>query len=149
MNKVVVLKLNLDNEVTWSYEGIILEKSQGYIKLEAYFDRDDTDLNGLSLARGDRFIETYFKDRWYNIFEIYDRENDQLKGWYCNVCTPAKINNDYISYTDLALDLIVFPNGRQIVLDQDEFNDLPLSEEIRSEAESALEELKTHFNQYI
>lgn len=149
MRKVNVIKLNLDGEETWRYEGEILEKGQDFIKLEAYFDRDDMSLNGISLCRGDRFIETYYETRWYNIFEIHDRENDQLKGWYCNICTPAVIDEKYVSYHDLALDLIVFPNGRQMVLDEDEFIKLPLSEEIRSKALTALSELKSNFNQLI
>jgi hypothetical protein len=45
----------------------------------------------------------------------------------------------------LALDLLVFPDGRQIVLDEDEFNALPLSEAERQSALAALAELQALF----
>ena len=28
------------------------------------------------LAKGDRFVETYYTNRWYNTFEIHAREDD-------------------------------------------------------------------------
>ena len=43
---------------------------------------------------------------------------------------------------DLALDLVVYPDGRSRVLDEDEFAALPLSAEERSRARRALEELQ-------
>ncbi len=37
------------------------------------------------------------------------------------------LDGDCLSYVDLALDLLVFPDGRQFVLDEDEFLKLDLS----------------------
>jgi hypothetical protein len=96
----------------------------------------------MPLRRGDRFLETYFTDRWYNIYEIHAREDDSLRGWYCNVGKPALLDGDCLSYVDLALDLLVFPDGRQVVLDEDEFLSLELSIADRRQALAALEELK-------
>ena len=99
-----------------------------------------------TLRRGDRFIETFYLDRWYNILEIHDREDDQLKGWYCNIGKPAmKEAGNEISYVDLALDLWVAPDGTQTVLDEDEFNALDLDAETRSKARAALAELQSLF----
>ena len=98
---------------------------------------------GIDLVTGDRFIETYFTDRWYNIFEIHDRDDDRLKGWYCNIGQPIVLESDReISYVDLALDLWVTPDGTQTVLDEDEFTALDLDKETRSKARAALEELQ-------
>jgi protein associated with RNAse G/E len=113
--------------------------------LEAYFDREDTPVGEIILRRGDRFIETYYTDRWYNIFEIQERASDQIKGWYCNIGYPAEIQEMQISYRDLALDLLVYPDGGQLVLDEDEFNALPLSPAVRTAARQALAELQNHF----
>ena len=44
---------------------------------------------------------------------------------------------------DLALDLLVFPDGRQLVLDEDEFEALQPDAALRAAAQSALDELKT------
>ena len=35
-------------------------------------------------------MECFYNDRWYNILEIHDRDDDRLKAWYCNVTLPAE-----------------------------------------------------------
>jgi uncharacterized protein len=141
-DQVVVIKLNTRQEETWRYSGIVLERSSESILLEAFFNRPDKPFHGILLAEGDRFVEKYFSDRWYNIFEIHDRKTNELKGWYCNVTYPASIAGDQISYVDLALDLLVYPDGRQLILDEDEFEDLHLNEVDSENARKALFELQ-------
>jgi protein associated with RNAse G/E len=97
------------------------------------------------LKKGDRFVEYYYSDRWYNIFEIYDRDDGKVKGWYCNVGMPAVFDDEIVSYVDLALDLWVSVDGTQTVLDEDEFEELDLSGELRKGALQGLTELKLHF----
>jgi hypothetical protein len=97
------------------------------------------------LKQGDKFVEIYLTDRWYNIFEIYDRDDHRLKGWYCNVTMPCQFLDQQISYIDLALDLLVYPGGDQLVLDEDEFEALELNESQRSGALTALAELRHLF----
>lgn len=89
--KIIVIKRNIQGEETWRYEGRVLEQDSNYIKLEAFFNRSDTPFHGILLREGDRFIETYYTDRWYNIDEIHDCQDDQIKGWYCNITYPAVI----------------------------------------------------------
>ncbi len=36
-----VLKKNLNDEVTWQYEGVVLSREENAITLEALFNRDD------------------------------------------------------------------------------------------------------------
>jgi len=73
-------------------------------------------------------VEVYYTDRFYNIFEIHDRDDRYLKGWYCNVGPPAVMEADNrLSYVDLALDLWVVPDGVQTELDEDEFAALDLA----------------------
>jgi hypothetical protein len=145
MNDITVLKRNLAGEVTWQYEGRILERGANCVTLEAFFNRDDMPFMGVGLKRGDRFVETFYSDRWYNIFEIYDRDDEKFKGWYCNVGYPAVIDKDTVSYIDLALDLWVAADGAQAVLDEDEFLETSMDVMTRAQAASALEELKRKF----
>ncbi len=142
---ILVLKLNVEGKETWRYTGRVIERHPTWLKLEAFFNRDDLPFHGITLERGDRFIETYYADRWYNVYEIHDRVTDELKGWYCNVTTPAKIEKGQVSYIDLALDLLVFPDGRQLVLDEDEFQGLSIDAATRSQARAALAELQALF----
>ena len=145
LNDVVVIKRNIDGQETWRYDGRILERGQNWLLLEAFFNRQDTPFHGIVLARGDRFLETYYSDRWYNIFEIHDRLSGDLKGWYCNVTRPALFEETLVSYIDLALDLLVYPDQTQLVLDEDEFARLQIDPSTRQKALAALQELKTLF----
>jgi len=146
MSQIVnVVKLDAQGRETWRYQGNLLEQQPDRLVLEAYFDRPDREFHGIWLRTGDRFIETYYTERWYNIFEIHAVEDDRLRGWYCNVASPVQINGDTLSYMDLALDLLVYPDYRQLVLDEDEFAGLEISEHQKQQARSALQELQNHF----
>jgi hypothetical protein len=145
--KVTVTKLDHEGIETWRYSGNLVEHRSNSITIEAFFDRADMEFHGITLGFGDRFVETYYFDRWYNIFEIHHKEDDHLKGWYCNVSSPAKLQGKTILYRDLALDLLVFPDGRQIVLDEDEFKNLKLNQYERQNAMAALTELKAYFRE--
>ena len=140
-----VLKCNLEGEVTWEYKGRVLQREPNAIVLEAFFNRSDTPFMNVILKEKDRFVETFYADRWYNIFEIYDRDDGRFKGWYCNVGQPAEITNGKVSYVDLALDLWVAVNGKQSVLDEDEFAALRMDANHREKALMALVELQQIF----
>jgi len=146
MNEPIkVLKRNLGGEVTWQYDGRVLKRESNAVALEAFFNRPDVSFMGITLKEHDRFVETFYSDRWYNIFEIYDRDDGQIKGWYCNIGHPAVMGDGTVSYVDLALDLWVAPDGKQTVLDEDEFDALHLGVEDRRKAREALAELRKLF----
>lgn len=143
--RIKVQKKNPAGEVTYRYEGLLLSRDENSITLEALFDREDMPFMGIVLKKGDRFVEHYYTDRWYNVFAVYDRDNGKLKGWYCNVSQPAVIDDRVVSYVDLALDLWVSANGKQTVLDEDEFEKLDLNGELSAGALNGLNELKLLF----
>lgn len=143
--KIRVQKKNPDGEIKHEYEGEVLKRDAHSIVLEAFFDRTDMPFMDVVFKNGDRFVEYYFADRWYNIFAIYDRDEHNIKGWYCNIGKPAAIEEDLVSYEDLALDLWVSMDGSQTVLDEDEFEQLNLSDELKASALQGLAELKELF----
>jgi len=143
---ITVIKRNHAGEEVWHYSGIILRSELSFVVLEARFRPPDLPFMGIILREGDRFVEIYYTDRWYNIFEIHDRDDDQLKGWYCNIAKPAILEaEDRLSYVDLALDLWVSPDGTQSVLDEDEFAAIDLDTNTRLLARAAMEELQAQF----
>ena len=147
MSGITVIKRNIAGQETWRYSGQVLKRTSNAVILEALFNADDTAFMGIELKRGDRFVELFYSDRWYNIFQIHDRDDDALKGWYCNICQPAIFESeDCLSFIDLALDLWVSPSGSQMVLDEDEFAALAMDEAMRVKALVALDELKETFN---
>lgn len=146
MKEITIIKHNWEGAAVFSYCGSVLERTSSALLLEAYFQRADFPMHGITLRNGDRFLEAYFTDRWYNILEIYDVEEGNLKCWYCNIATPASFDHNEINYKDLALDLLVFPDGKQLVLDMDEFAELDLPPHVERQAQAALHQLQALFN---
>jgi protein associated with RNAse G/E len=142
MSEITVYKLDSAGREVWQYPATVLERTPNRIRLAADFDRDDMDLGYTTFARGDRFIETFYSDRWYNIFAVYTGEDGSLKGWYCNICRPAEISDTAVRCEDLTLDLWVTPNGESLVLDEVEFAASELSLEERTQGHEALWELR-------
>jgi hypothetical protein len=69
--KIKVQKKNPEGEITYQYEGVLLKRDENSITLEALFDRQDMLFVDIVLKKGDRFVEHYYTDRWYNIFAVY------------------------------------------------------------------------------
>ncbi len=144
---ITVIKRSPSGEELMRYPGAVLRRGPTDVVLEARFNRDDLPFMGTVFKKGDRFVETYYTDRWYNIFEIHDRDDDGIKGWYCNIGRPARLEvEDRLSYVDLALDLWIDPAGNQTVLDEDEFEALALDASTRRRARQALEDLQRQFH---
>ena len=128
MTKIVVHKLDARGREVWTYIGEALRRSPSSVTLEAIFDREDDDLQSVRLRRGDRFVETFYSDRWYNVFAVHDVDTGALKGWYCNITRPAYLGDADIYAEDLALDVLVSPEGSVRLLDEDEYASLEISE---------------------
>jgi protein associated with RNAse G/E len=146
MNEITIFKCDPNGKILWKYQGTVLSHAAGTIVIEATFNREDMPFQGIVLKTNDRFIETFHTDRWYNIFEIHDRDDGSLKGWYCNIGRPAIFKDaNKLLYDDLALDLWVTPDGEQFILDEDEFADLDLDESTRAHALEGLMQLQEYF----
>lgn len=138
---VTVKKLNLNRELVIAYSGEILARTADTIVLEARFQRPTMDLGYAVFEQHDRFVEYFFTDRWYNIFEIHSVHDDHLKGWYCNIAYPAVFGKGTIEQIDLALDVWINPGGSYRVLDHDEFDRLAIDRVTRLRAQQAVGEL--------
>jgi predicted RNA-binding protein associated with RNAse of E/G family len=139
--EVIVHKLDARGREIWRYRGVLLHDGPSERRLMARFDRMRVDVGGLVLARGDVFLETFYADRWYNVFEIYDSERTRRKGWYCNITRPARFTSGHIYAEDLALDMVVLPDGSTAVLDEDEFEALRLTQEEDHASRQAITQL--------
>ena len=141
MTTITIYKLDHHGREVWRYPGRVLARDAHSIRLEGFYNRDDTLVASVVFKRGDRLVETFYSDRWYNVFAVYDRDDGALKGWYCNVTRPATITDEAVSSDDLALDVWVSPDGAVTVLDEDEFAALELNEDDRAAADDALQQL--------
>ena len=138
---ITVVKQNPRGEVKIQYQGEVIEHTPHGVILQAYWRHPAKDLGYTCFEPGDRFIEYYYTNRWFNIFDIATAEGKR-KGWYCNVAEPAVIFNDHIEQVDLLLDVWVSPEGETLILDEDEFEaDKTLRDAQRHGARQGLQEL--------
>ena len=92
------------------------------------------------MPAGDRFVEYFYNDRWYNIFAVHEGDSHELKGWYCNVCRPAILGEVDHSLRGPGPGYMGgSPDGRPLVLDEDEFAALAITAEERATGLKALE----------
>ena len=138
---ITVVKLNPVGEEKIRYQGEVLKETLDSAVLRASWTLPAKNLGYITFEPGDRFIEYYFTNRWFNIFDIADA-HDRRKGWYCNVAEPAVITEDRIEQVDLLLDVWVDPAGDIQILDEDEFAaDTTLSNKQRQGARQGLQDL--------
>ncbi|MGB9722817.1 MAG: DUF402 domain-containing protein [Chloroflexia bacterium] len=121
---------------------VLVARSREMLLLRAPLQHP-ADLGYVVFALGDTMLERYWFGRWYNIFSLYGPDG-RLKGWYANICTPISFDGRTIRYTDLELDLWVWPEGRYLVLDEEEFEACVVRHmppAVVQKARSALDEL--------
>lgn len=72
------------------------------------------------IERGTISHERFYLNRWYNFFRFEDPAGT-LRNYYINICLPPSVADGVIDYVDLDIDIIVWPDGRIVTLDVDEF----------------------------
>jgi len=138
---MTVRKLDHNGREVIAYPGRVLARTPVSVALATCWERPPADLGYVVLEPGDRWVEAFYTDRWYDVLEIRTAEG-RLKGWYCNITRPAHITATEVRAEDLALDLWVDCQGRAAVLDEEEFAALDLSPKERAAALAALATLK-------
>lgn len=129
----------------------VLFQTPTTICVEAFFDFDLPSAY-VNIDNGDRVVEWFFTDRWYNIMEYHAVGDDHLKGWYCNITRPSQIlvrpfDNLTITWDDLALDVFIYPDGRFLLLDEDELDALTLPPVDLAQIWAAVRHLRTQVEQ--
>ncbi|HNY84357.1 MAG TPA: DUF402 domain-containing protein [Anaerolineaceae bacterium] len=114
--------------------------------LTARFNGKPGPVGRVMLSKGDLFIETYYDNRWYNRFEIHSPGNPSPKIWYYNISRPAEFASNTVRWVDLALDVLIYPNGEAELLDLDEFGELEIDFEIQRQCWLAVLEILSFAN---
>ncbi len=96
------------------------------------------------IKKGTLSTEYFWLDRWYSIFCFY-KPDGTLRNYYCNINTPPAFDGRTISYTDLDIDILVYPDLSHKILDTEEFkqNSVTLNypDEIKLNVKNATTEL--------
>ncbi len=139
---VTVFKQNHLGELVFSWKGELLTETPTCRLVSAGFSgADAVPVDKVTFRRDDLFLESYYSDRWYNIFEVHHGSSDEVKCWYINLSYPALFTAESIIWRDLALDLVVYPSGEYRLLDEDEFEELQLEPELKSQCLKTVHEL--------
>ena len=141
-DSITVIKNDHTGREAWRYDARVLARYPDRIVLEGFFDIPDRDDGYFIWQQGDRMVETFYTDRWYNVFEVHDRETDKIRAYYCNITRPTVIVDGRIVWDDLSVDYFIYEDGRTLILDREEFDSLPLSDQEREQAKAALSEIQ-------
>lgn len=114
-------KLNWRGEFRYAWRGRVLSRDAESLVLEAHWEGPGEPLVGeIAFRLHDRFVEHYYPERAYAVWQIEAPEGT-LKGWYCNISAPVVEEQDTLTFRDLLLDVVAYPDGRYLVLDREEF----------------------------
>lgn len=114
-----VVKHDPDGRERARYQGAQIPSRAGWIAVRADWVHGEYDLGYLHFRNGDYLNEYFALTRPYNAFALF-RETGEFQGWYCNVTHPTDVSGQEIRWHDLYVDVIVYPDGRTLVLDEDE-----------------------------
>src|SRR6266852_730276 len=78
---ITVTKLNPLGERKIQYQGEVIQRLSHGVVIQAYWKQPAKDLGYTLFEPGDQFIEYYYTDHWFNIFDI-SSANGTHKGWY-------------------------------------------------------------------
>jgi len=121
----------------------VLDETEGYLRVLApWAARQEPLFLGYTVFEfGDSFLETYYWGKWYSIWEVRSHRNGRTKGWYCNVCQPMELEGDQLRFVDMELDVFLYPDGRFVILDEDELLQSGLPQADQDLARSGLAEV--------
>ncbi len=117
---MLIRKLDYRGIEKFLYSGDVLSRDDHSVVIRATWTRPTVNLGFVIFERGDIFRETFYNDRWHNIFEVFTPAGDR-KGWYADITRPARFTEDQLEWEDLLLDIWMSPDGSMQVLDEDEF----------------------------
>ena len=111
-----------DGSLRRSWEAYLVERTEDRIDLVGFF-RETVNHSDLGrIEKGTVSRERFYTHRWYNYF-IFEHPPGRLRNYYFNICMPPRLTEVAIDYVDLDIDLIVWPDGRLVILDMDEFEE--------------------------
>jgi protein associated with RNAse G/E len=118
--EIAVHAKKYDGRVRKTWTGGVVSESDELIVLVAKFEAsvEHNDLG--NIKAGTISFEHFWLDRWYNIFRFHEPDG-ALLAYYVNIAMPAELDGEVLSYVDLDIDVIRWPDGRVDVLDRDDF----------------------------
>ncbi|WP_156028895.1 DUF402 domain-containing protein [Sporosarcina sp. D27] len=131
MEDIIERKIKYNTEIV-DYKCKLLELKGRNLKLFHVIETPFTMIAGnvgLTIPKGSYTVAYFWEDRPYNLYFWRNSDGEYL-GAYFNIVKNTIISSDMVSFEDLILDILVFPDGEYYILDEDE---LPVSIDIFEE----------------
>ena len=101
---------------TWA-TGYVIEANER--RIVAVTDRTlVSEADGRKWVTREPAVCFYYPDRSYNVICMIRKGGVH---YYCNIASPSLVDEEAIKNIDYDLDVKIFPNGKFIVLDEDEY----------------------------
>ena len=100
------------------FECQLLASGPGYAAV-LWIAPEPMHVHGVDLPAGTVSFGHFWEDRGYNVYHWLDGVGRTL-GFYFNIADQTSISPEVVSWRDLVLDVLVTPDGRCQVLDEDE-----------------------------
>lgn len=143
---VTINSRKYDGTVRRSWTCRFLSQQESLLTFEGLFDAEVLHPDLGLIAAGTRSLEYYWLDRWYNVFRFFEPRGE-FRNLYCNINMPPTLSDGVLDYVDLDIDVLVWPDARVLVLDEDEFEKnaakLRYTAEIRKKAFETLAEVRS------
>ncbi len=139
--KITEIKRHI-NKPTERYECDLLRREDGHAVLRYVSDRKfASERLGVTFPLGCTTIAYYWEERPYVFWGIFSPSGERL-GFLVHICRDVEIADGEIGYLDMLLDLWFFPDGRHIVLDEDEVEECLQSARLTKEDKAYIEDAK-------
>jgi hypothetical protein len=120
MSRKIIEKKRHLNKPDERYECEFLESEPGQLVIRYISDRKFASKRlGITFPPGCVTIALYWEVRSYVFWGIFSSEYELL-GYLIHICKDVRISDKSVSYLDMLLDIWFFPDGRHIILDEDE-----------------------------
>jgi hypothetical protein len=116
---IQIVKLRPDGSEAASYPGTLLESPPNWVVAQASWTFRRMDLGYMIFEPGDYLYEYFATVEPFNAFVLFSQD-DEFKGWYCNITHPTTVSNNTIYWHDLFVDVIQKQDGSILILDEDE-----------------------------
>jgi len=121
------------------------DQDESLIQFTRVFEREGT-YDGLKTSKepGDRAVTEAKLGEWHLKTQYFSRDG-RYKGMYINFNTPIELYPYWIRYVDLEIDVVVWPDGKTEVLDEDKLKKAAqeglVTEKLAKTVENKLQEL--------
>ncbi|TCP20781.1 uncharacterized protein DUF402 [Scopulibacillus darangshiensis] len=120
-DKIIERKIRYDNTIVEHSCRLLKAKKQHAVlfhKVQDSFSMT-ANQNKLTIPKGSYTLAYYWKDRPFNLYIWSDGSGNYL-GAYFNIVKNTYMADTLVSFEDLLIDIMVFPNGEYYILDEDE-----------------------------